>query len=285
MACPDSGSDDNIMSLELVNKLGLEIEQIGSDEPRQFSVANGKIVTALGKVSTNCSFATGSLSEPSKLQCTFFVFRTLVVQLIMGVDFLQETKTLSKHKDRLVEQFLPAMQSLRVNSIGKHKRGLICQLGTFVGCAIVDTGSDLDCISPAFAKSRAYQIEPWIEKVQFADCSVGYTAGVVQTSFTVGSMSGSEFHSRGEVIDLDLVVLDNLTADILIGQDTIEELDVFNLHNESLVPNIPRLGEPDINIIRHIGSLERGATTLWKTVKDKFNTSVSGASGEYLKRV
>lgn len=279
MACPDSGSDENIISLELVDKLGLEMERVGSDEPRQFSIANGKIVTALGQVSTSCSFATGSLSEPSKLECTFYVFHTLAVQLIMGVEFLQETETLSKHKDRLVEQSIPAMQSLRVNSVGKHRRGLICRLGTFVGCATVDTGSDLDLVSPAFAKSRTYKIEPEVGKVEFADCSVGYTVGVIKTSFVVGSMSASRFHARGEAIDLDLFVLDNLTADILIGQGTIEELDIFNLHNESLIPNIPRLGESDINIIRYIGSIERGATTLWKKFKNKFDTDTSGTSG------
>lgn len=228
MACPDSGSVDNIISLELVDKLRLEID---SNEQKEFTLANRSTVTALGKVSTSCSFVTGSLSEHFKLECTFYVFRTLAVELIMGVDFLQETETWSKHKGRLVEQLIPAMQSLRVNSVGKHKRGLICRLGTFVGCATVDTGSDLDLVSPAFAKSRFYKIEPRIEKVEFADCSVGYTLGVVKTSFVVGSMSASEFHPRGEAIELDLFVLDNVTSDILIGQDTIEELDIFNLHN------------------------------------------------------
>ncbi|KAM0512462.1 hypothetical protein ACHAPE_008785 [Trichoderma viride] len=206
--------------------------------------------------------------------------RVAALLLIMGVDFLQETETLSKHKDRLIEQFIPAMQSLRVNSVGKPKRGLNCRLGTFVGCATVDTGSDLDLVSPAFAESRAYKIEPEVEKVEFADCSVGYTLGVVKTSFVVGSMSASEFHPRGEAIELDLFVLDNLTSDILIGQDTIDGLDIFNLHNESLIPSIPRPGESDINIIRHIGSIERRATTLWKKIKDKVNTSTSGVSGE-----
>ncbi|EHK50254.1 hypothetical protein TRIATDRAFT_314457 [Trichoderma atroviride IMI 206040] len=275
MACPDSGSDDNIISLELVDKLGLEIEQVGSDEPRQFSIANGNIITALGQVSTSCIFVNGSLSEPSTLKCTFHVFRTLAVELIMGVEFLQETETLDKHKDRLVEEFVPAMQSLRVNSVGESKRGLMCQLGRFVGCATVDTGSDLDLVSPAFAKSRAYKIEPGVEKVEFADRSVGYTAGVINTSFVVGRMSASEFHPCGEAIDIDLFVLDNLTADIIIGQDTIEELEVFNLHNDSLIPSIPRLRESDINIIRHIGSIEKGATTIWKKIKDSFTNSTS----------
>lgn len=281
MACPDSGSDDNIMSLELVVNLGLKMEQVSSGESRQFSIANGKIITALGQVSTSCSFTTDSLPEFSKLECTFYVFHTLAIPLIMGVDFLQETETLSKHKDRLVEQSIPAMQSLRVNSIGRPKRSLICRLGTYVGCATVDTGSDLDFVSSAFAKSRAYKIEPAFEQVEFADCSVGYTSGVMKVPFVVGNMSDLGFHARGEPLKLDLFVLDNLNADILVGQDTIEELDIFNLHNESLIPSIPQIGESDINIIRHIGSIEQGAAMLWKKMKSKLGNSTSGISIEY----
>jgi hypothetical protein len=56
--------------------------------------------------------------------------------------------------------------------------------------------------------------------------------------------------------------MDNLNADILVSRDTIDTLDVFSLHNESLIPSIPRLGVSDLNIIRHIGSFQQGVTTL-----------------------
>ncbi|KAJ4183957.1 hypothetical protein NW755_009498 [Fusarium falciforme] len=267
MACPDSGSDENIISLELATSLGLKTEQTSSDEPRQFTVANGKIVTAVGQVSTRCRFAAGAPSDITSLECIFHVFNTLAVPLIMGVDFLQQTETLSKHRDRLVEQVVPAMQSLRVNSIGRPKRSLVCRLDTYVGCATVDTGSDLDLVSPSFAKARAYKIEPAYEQVEFADCSVGCTSGVIKTSLVVGNVNSLGFHPRGEPIELELHVLDDLNADILVGQDTADTLDVFNLHNESLIPSMPRLGESDLNIIRHIGRLEQGAANLWKKIR------------------
>ncbi|RSL98897.1 hypothetical protein CDV31_012418 [Fusarium ambrosium] len=267
MACPDSGSDENIISLELVTSLGLKTEQTSSGEPRQFTVANGNIVTAVGQVSTKCRFAVGTPSSITSLECVFHVFNTLAVPLIMGVNFLQQTETLSKHRDRLVEHSFPVMQALRVNSVGRPKRSLICQLDTYVGCATVDTGSDLDLVSPKFANSRDFMIEPAFEQVEFADCSIGCTSGVIRTLFTVGNVNSLGFHPRGESIDLDLFVLDNLNADILVGQDTADMLDVFNLHHESLIPSIPRLGESELNIIRHIGRFEQGVLGLWKKVR------------------
>ncbi|RSL55441.1 ATP-dependent RNA helicase MAK5 [Fusarium duplospermum] len=159
------------------------------------------------------------------------------------------------------------MQALRVNSVGRPKRSLVCRLDTYVGCATVDTGSDLDLVSPKFANSRAFKVEPAFEQVEFADCSVGLTSGVIKTSFTVGNVNSLGFQPRGESIDLELFVLDNLNADVLVGQDTVDMLDVFNLHNESLIPSIPRLGESELNIIRHIGRFEQGAAGLWKKIK------------------
>lgn len=279
MACPDSGSDENIISLELATSLGLKMEQTSSDVPRQFTVANGKIVTAVGQVTTSCSFAAGAPSEMTNFECSFHVFSTLAVPMIMGVDFLLQTETLSKHRDRLVEQVVPAMQSLRVNSVGRPKRSLICRLDTYVGCATVDTGSDLDLVSPAFAKARAYKIEPAYEQLEFADCSVGYTSGVIRTSLVVGNVNDLGFHPRGEPIDLELFVLDNLNADILVGQDTVDTLDVFNLHSESLIPSMPRLGESDLNIIRHIGRLEKSVANLWNKVKRNLGGNSSGSLG------
>lgn len=116
--------------------------------------------------------------------------------------FLHETETLSKRKDRLVEQLISATQLLGATSVGKHKQSLICQLATFVSRATVDTRSDLDLVSLEFTKPRANDSESEVEKTDFADCSVGYTVDVVRTSFVVGSMSESKFYHRGKQLIL-----------------------------------------------------------------------------------
>ncbi|KAJ8129411.1 hypothetical protein O1611_g4221 [Lasiodiplodia mahajangana] len=275
MTCPDSGSDENIMSLEFVNRLGLKVHGSGH-EPRRFSLANGKITEAMGQVTAQCSFGAGSPSDISMLGCIFHVFKSLAVPVIIGMEFLEQTETLSKHRDRLVEQLVPSMQALRVNSVGRPRRNLICRLDNYVGCASADTGSDLDLVSLEFARSRAFNIEPAYEQLEFADCSVGHTLGIINASFSVGNLSGvAGFLPRGDVVDLEFYVLEDLNADILVGQDTIDELDIFSLHTESFIPSIPKLGESDVNIIRHIGTLERLASKIGNKIKDKF---LSGAS-------
>jgi aspartyl protease len=268
MACPDSGSDENIMSEDLVKALGLRIQRAAEDK-KQFSLANGKTVGAVGRVTTRFSFASGS-SRASPPECIFYVFSSLAVPVIMGMEFLKQTETLTKHTDRMTEQTMPTMQALRVNSLGKAKQNLVCRLGPYTGLASTDTGSDIDLVSPKFAGSRAFNILPMRETIQFADCSSGYTSGIIRAAFCVGRLDDCEGFIPSSITQvLDFHVLDNLTADILLGQQTIRCLDVFNNHADSIVPSMPRLGESDVNIIRHIGAFEAFCSRKWREMKSK----------------
>ncbi|KAM7213888.1 hypothetical protein V8F06_010707 [Rhypophila decipiens] len=253
--CPDTGSEDNIISLELVKRLDLPVKPVDTDT-RMFSLANRKLIKAVGQTSLRYTFG-GDKESNILSECIAYVFETLVVPLITGAQFLTETKIFTERRELLVEEMIPMMQSLRVNSVGKPKQSLVCRLDTFVGCANADTGSDLDLISPDFAKSRAMKIESTTEKLQFADGSISYTSGIVKTSFAVGVVDTVRgFVQSGETLNLAFFVLDSLTSDVLVGQDTLEELKVFMEHGQSLLSIAPSLGLSDCNIIRHIGSIE-----------------------------
>ncbi|KAI0398013.1 hypothetical protein F5Y17DRAFT_464414 [Xylariaceae sp. FL0594] len=278
MACPDSGSDENIMSLEWADRLGLHIQKPGHQTTR-FSLANGKITEAIGQVTAQCSFGAGPPLNETMFACVFHVFKSLAVPVIIGMEFLEQTETLSKHRGRLVEQLVPSMQALRVNSVGRPRRNLICQLDSSVGCASADTGSDLDLVSLQFARSRAFKIESAYEQLEFADCSVGYTSGVINASFSVRKLSDVDgVLPRGDTLHLDFYVLEDLNADILVGQATIDDLDLFSLHRESFLPSGPKYGEPDVNIIRHIGALERLASKITNKLKDKASSGTSNST-------
>ncbi|KAI1358663.1 hypothetical protein F5Y08DRAFT_332927 [Xylaria arbuscula] len=270
MACPDSGSDENIISLEFANRLGLDIHGSGH-EPRRFSLANGNIVEAIGQVTAQWCFGAEPPRDTPIMSCNFHVFKSLAVPVIIGMEVLERTETLSKHRDRLVEQLIPSMQALRVNSIGRPRRNLICRLDTYVGYASADTGSDLDLVSLEFARSRDLDIKPAREQLEFADCSIGYTSGVIKSSFSlVGKLSGMKgFLPHGNVVDLEFYVLEDLNADILVGQHTIDDLNVFALHTEAIIPSLPTPGESDVQIIRHIGTLERVASKIANKLEDK----------------
>lgn len=270
IACPDSGSDDNIMSLMTARHLGLPVTDIQDQSPPTFVIANGREMSAVGQVRLKCAFARGSLAATFS-ECVFYVFQTLAVPMIMGLEFLHSTETLSKHQDRLIEEFSPVMRALRVCSVGRPKREIVCRVGHYVGCATADTGSDLDLVSPDFIASRAFHVEDSCVEVEFADGSTGHTTGMIRTGFSIGSVGDVEgFVPRTQEMVLDLFVLDNLNADILVGADTIQDLQAFSSHDDCFIPSMPRLGESDLNIIRYIGAVERGISRAWEFMKDSF---------------
>lgn len=178
-ACPDSGSDDNIISVELADRLALQIQSLGPSASAAFALANGTKVSAVGQVTAKCAFKIEhpkDLNEPDPdldpsfpmIECVFYVFQTLAVPMIMGIEFLRSTKTLTEHRYRLVERPISSRQALRVSSIGRSKRNIVCQIDEHVACATADTGSDLDLVSPEFAASREFEVEDAYEQLEFA---------------------------------------------------------------------------------------------------------------------
>ncbi len=277
MACPDTGSDESIVPLDLANRLGLQIDRdLLDDGERAFALANGKVVKSLGVASILCSFGASdgvNKSDPAaaaaaatNLSLMVHVFESLAVPAILGAAFLEKTETFTKHRDRLVEELVPAFQSLRVCSVGKPKRGLVCRLDTFVGCANADTGSDLDLVSPAFVHQRGFRVrQEGRELLQFADGSTGLTSGSIGVHFAIGNLHGERgFVPRGNTLDLNFFILDNLTSDILVGQNTLEELNAIGKNGDLFIDSLPQPGLSDCNIIRHIGTVERAVRAALK---------------------
>ncbi|KAK3297132.1 uncharacterized protein B0H64DRAFT_391423 [Chaetomium fimeti] len=272
MACPDTGSFESIIPLELAKQLGLQVSPV----EESFALANGKVVKSLGIATVRCSFGTPGVvkAEASKrLKFTVHVFETLAVPAIIGSSFLDETETFTKHRDRLVEQRVTALQSLRVCSIGKPRKGLVCRLDSFVGCANADTGSDLDLVSPKFVHQRGLKIRDDIYMIlEFADGSTGRTRGSIDVRFAIGNVDNERgFVPRGSELDLEFFILDDLTSDILVGQDTLEEMHVISENGDLVIDSVPQPGLSDCNIIRHIGSVERTAISALRTVKKIFS--------------
>lgn len=265
-ACPDSGSDVNAMSCTAAQSLGCKIEPPEANITN-FHLANGRPTGAIGRVAVECSFSTGTPWHNSALSCVFHVFNSLAVPLIMGMQFLEKTETLSKYHDRLVEELVPTRQGIMVNFIGRPLKSLVCQLDGCNGLAVADTGSDLDLISDNYARSRGFAIEEAYHELILADGSLALTRGVTCVSFTIGQVNeDGDFVSRSQAIKVDFYILENLSSDILIGQNTVLDLKVFTDHAESLIPSVSHLGEP-INIIRYKGKLEKTAAATWKKLR------------------
>lgn len=260
IACPDSGSADNIMSLDTARQIGCEIEEPDLAERDKFAIANGRPASSVGRVTTNCSFAVGTpWTGPGSLRSVFHIFSTLAVPVIMGMNFLERTKTFSKFTDRLIDEpFATDSGSIKLNSVGAALKNLVCQMDEVTALASIDSGSDLDFISEEYAKLRGFYVKDACHYVKFADSSIGYVSGFTRVSFVVGcvEIDGEIFSETSEILDLDFFVLSDLSADVLIGQDTIVELNVFQNHKESIISSSAR-GEPSaVNIIRLMGKTE-----------------------------
>jgi len=200
----DSGSEENIISKDLITALGLKIED-SPEQQKEFRMANNKIVKALGGVTIPCKFAREQASEQqNELCCWFYVFKTLITPLIMGMKFLDSTETLTKNKYRLQACAVPA--------------------------GPLQCGSEIDLMSLDFCKRRKFvlrKISPGESSVQFADGSLATLAGHVVVYVT---FHGTEVGKR---IQRSFYVLEDLSCDLLLGEDFLEQTNAFETYKDS----------------------------------------------------
>jgi len=99
LACADTGADVNIMSETLAQALGFR-EYETKYGRRKFRLANGKIVESVGQVWSPCAF--GAETDISvSMACIFHVLTKVVTPIIMGMQFLAETETLTNIRNDL----------------------------------------------------------------------------------------------------------------------------------------------------------------------------------------
>ena len=244
---PDSGSEENIMAINLVSQLGIDVDS-ALEHQREFRLGNGKAIKAVGRVTVDCAFA---VDPHVQLSCIFYIFHSLIVPLIMGMSFLDETETLSKYRHRL----RPSLSILRLNlqlcSINNPRRRLRCFIKGHSTLANADTGSDINLISLDYARSNHHRISAvshhW--KIQFADGEVSQLEGKVTLSTRLG-------HSGVPEVSVDFYVLKGLTCDILLGEDFLNDNDAFRTYKRAFeTADCDDLTE--INTIIWFSSIER----------------------------
>ena len=143
----DSGAErGNFMDRDLASQLNLRLRNEKGDCKR-FSMGNGKIVKALGRVKAVCAFAR---EAQTKVKCWFYIFDELASPLIMGSQFLEKTRPLSDHIHRL-EDGAPELRIVSMaNLIGstQHpKRRFTAHIDHRLALINADTGSHLDLMS------------------------------------------------------------------------------------------------------------------------------------------
>ena len=222
----DSGSEDNAMRVDMVQELGLNVD---NDEKyqREFRIGNGKIIKSLGTVHAICSFAN---DQNLLLSCVFYVFASLVCPLLMGMAFLDQTETLSRNRHRLQPRLSPFNELSGFCTLNNPRRRLVCLANQELVLAHADTGSEMDLLSLAYVRKKGYIMdrldaeEDWI--VQFADGSTGQLVGSVTLEIILG-------HTEGPHFTVTFYVLEDLICDLLLGEHFLNETNAFHSYKES----------------------------------------------------
>lgn len=222
---PDSGSEENIIAADVLSTLDLKMDT-ALEHRKEFRVANGKSVWALGRIMVKCSFAKDRTLE---FHCTFHVFKTLTSALIMGMAFLDETQTLAKYQYRLQPRTILSFGPVQLSSLNHPRKRLYCLVNSQPRFANADTGSEIDLMSLEYVLKRGFSMTAVglpSSTVQFADGSTSELVGEVTVVIVLGTPEGPRLVTT-------FYVLDGLTCDILFGDDFLDKTAAFETYRDA----------------------------------------------------
>lgn len=273
---PDSGSEDNIIALPCAKRLGLDID---TDYQHQkiFYLASRVVVRSLGRVTTLCTF---SKDRGTKIMSSFYVFQTLLFEVVIGMAFLDLTETLTKHTCRLQKQpRQPGLPHLipRVSALNYPRRGIQCVVYCKDILANADTGSEMNLISLCNALLRGLRQDIDVSgtqwKVQLADGRITQLVGKVDLTIRFGARGFTE-------LTRTFYVIPDLTCHLLLGEEILEEIDAFQSYRDTLVIEENALGSSGVCTIvwlnstkESISPVRQNGVNLPRTVSGNINRS------------
>ncbi|KAF2828507.1 hypothetical protein CC86DRAFT_288464 [Ophiobolus disseminans] len=273
LACADTGADVNIISDELARALGHTNYSVASAK-KQFKLANGKIVESVGQITSSCAFGVETEFSVS-MSCIFHVLMKVVTPIIMGMQFLEETETMTKHRDRLVRVPRPALQALSVCSFDRPRQLLSCSLESEAIMATPDTGSEINLMPPQLASALGLDIHSGVQLIELADGSTTRTSGYVHVALSLTDpLTEKKQVSVSATVEIHL--LQELAHTLLVGEETLEELSVFTDNQSSLVSAAQMNSSFGLNTIRSLGRLE----DIWSRVKGRLGGKQTGPNSE-----
>ena len=245
----DTGAEgSNFMTNKLAEDLNLHIRTKESDR-KSFSMGTGKVRRALGRVKACCAFAKES---GTKMKCWFYVLPKLASPLIMGSQFLRDTKTMSHFTHRLEDQPsctpIAPMVNL-ISSTQQAKRRLVAFIDDRQTYINADSGSHLDLMSSAYIKKYGYKLDRRREcrkRIRLADDTTAETIGQVKAELTLHD--GSTYLKTFDV-------LPGLMSEVLIGEDTLAELKIFTEHESSFMDVFAGDRHFELSILCYLGRL------------------------------
>jgi hypothetical protein len=264
---PDTGSDVNIIPESIARHFGYTTSDFNPSES-SLRLPGGTLAEPVGKL--KISFWFGTRLEPNeKLETTTFYVLPRARMIFVGVAVLDETKTMTKHRNRLTKVPRANLGISSVCSVGKTRFQVVCDIDHGLTVALADTGSDVDLISPEFAQDRKLPIHRSEHVIELADGSHVVSYGFVRTTISIGThLDSTDAPLSKASISVDCFVLEDLGHDVILGEQSLDQLRVFteNQHVLFLASNIDAATE--LNRVHILGK-----TISW--IKKKLNPTTS----------
>ncbi|KAI2616357.1 hypothetical protein GGR54DRAFT_243726 [Hypoxylon sp. NC1633] len=280
-ALADTGANVNAISENQASKMGLT--PVPGSAGKRIRLPSGETCTILGTTNVNFKF----IGEPVAHSLPCVIVANLDYKLIIGFNFLCQTKTLSQSKHRIKEYPVPGARrfSLRLlQDDGLSDEGRARIRGRINGksaLVVPDTGSSIMAVSAAYAK----RLGLWIKRrrktdVRFADGSTSSTVGMISAPWQFESANGNvEPQPRWEY---KWHVLEGLPVDAVVSINFIKAHDVFGRQDRSILGD--ELGAEDAEIYG-ICRVARGSENLNRLADEFFSDMSSSDPFTYNMRV
>lgn len=281
-ALADTGADKNFMNNRFAKEHEIRAQYFGADQRPSFLMGHGRTIQAVGQVEVSWKFRK-ELEKSYTLH--FFVLPDAIFDVMIGGPFLYETETLAVNKNRLSVMPKP-MRALHVRTVNfcgsPHRRlkGMI-RGGTqdFRRCAALpDSGAEPSLLNYDYTKRNFWlsHIVPGPEScrlLMFADGSTASTEGQITLQWTFEKRWLPVNPQAEHAITFD--VLYGCPVDVILGQDFLDEFDVFATQSDAFIEAQSPAEVSGLNLVIRVKdgfSFE----SLGKTLK-KWTTSIANA--------
>ncbi|CZR56416.1 uncharacterized protein PAC_06304 [Phialocephala subalpina] len=272
IACPDSGSEQNIMSEVFAKENGLEITRNPLDI-KPFELGSGRKVWSVGRVKTTVELIGKSIRRRLRF---FYVFPTCPVPLILGMALLAEAEILTKNRHMLEPcpaEFFNISSFLWIGSPRKRRKSpcnrMKCTLDGRQLMATADTGSDHNFMCPKCAEREGFYVDTrearmsvqvgdgtfaeTIGQVYIHDFSLDWRKPVTELPASLPTALPESSPAKNEQpVPFGTIfhVLPGLPCDVILGRDLLEETDAFNRSSDlSCARTASRKRPFELNII------------------------------------
>lgn len=274
-ALPDTGADFNFMAAAFAKDLCLKVTHYSTGQEPSFVMGHGRTIKAMGELTVTWQFK----EEPNKsYDIVIYILPDCIFDVMIGAAFLYATKTMSAHRDRL--SYIPrprrALGTRFVNLCGLPARRIQGTLNNKECTALPDSGAEPNLLSYKYVKKRGWLLDMYpgpdsCRLLQFADGSTERTEGRLKLQWS--------FNKRWELASSDtpmVVTFDVLRGcpfDVILGEDFLQESEVFAIHNEAFV-DVSVEGAGGINMVIFAADFLRSTLT----PRSKMKTHSAGTS-------